>query len=72
MPEECLNIDIAKINHFCKSRNEFILSGDWVRPFERLQFIRGTEQFYIDLITKPKRMFEVIEKLHGPDNSIPP
>jgi len=63
-PEACLRIDVDAINSFCEKTDRFVLAPDWARPFERMQFIRGTEQLYIDLITRPGGMFEVLEKVH--------
>jgi hypothetical protein len=64
IPEECLNIDAGGINEFCHSTDKFVLAGDWARPFERLQFLRGTEQLYMDLILQPDGLYEVMEQIH--------
>lgn len=64
IPEEWLSIDKAKINEYCSKSDKFLMAGCCPRPFERLQFIRGTEMLYIDLMMKPKKMFEFIEKMH--------
>ena len=63
-PEIALKIDKAAVNEFCASTDKFVLSGDLVRPFERLQFLRGTEALYMDLALRPKRMFKNFEKIH--------
>lgn len=64
IPTELLTISKDIINEFCKNEDRFIFSSACPRPFEQLQFIRGTEQLYIDLMLKPKGMFEVINKMH--------
>lgn len=64
IPREYLTINKDKINEFCKNEDRFVFSGACPRPFEQLQFIRGTEQLYIDLMLRPEGMFEVIEKMH--------
>ena len=64
IPEEYLKLDVNAINTFCRNTDRFVLAGDWARPFERLQFLRGTEQLYVDLILKPKGMYEVLEEVH--------
>ena len=64
IPEENLTVDIEKVNEFCRSTEKFVIAGACPRPFERLQFIRGTEQLYIDLMLKPDGLFKVIEKIH--------
>jgi uroporphyrinogen decarboxylase len=64
LPEQVINFNREKVNEFCRSTDKFVLAGDWARPFERLQFIRGTEQLYMDLMLKPNRMYNVFEKIH--------
>lgn len=64
VPEELLSVDMDKINEFCASTDKFVLASDLARPFERLQFIRGTEQLYVDLMLKPDGMMEFFEKMH--------
>jgi uroporphyrinogen decarboxylase len=63
-PEEFLSIDKAQINAFCKSTDLFVTGGCCPRPFERLQFIRGSENLYIDLAEQPAELFQLIERLH--------
>jgi len=63
-PEELIHIDKNRINEFCRNTDKFVLPAEYARPFERLQFLRGTEQLYIDLMYRPPKMFEFIEKLH--------
>lgn len=43
------NQDTAYINRLCETSDRFILSDRSVRPFERLQFLRGTETLYYDI-----------------------
>lgn len=63
-PFEWFDIDVDGVNAYCKEKNLFILSGFCPRPFERLQFIRGTEQVYMDIILRSEGMMEFIKKLH--------
>lgn len=63
-PEELVHIDKGRINEYCRNSDKFVLPAEYARPFERLQFIRGTEQLYVDLMYRPLKMFEFIEKLH--------
>lgn len=65
IPVESLTLDIDQVNAFCAKTDKFVLSGLWPRPFERLQFIRGTEQFYIDLMEQPPRMMDFIARMHA-------
>ena len=64
LPEPCLMFDKQAVNRFCQSTDRFVLAGDWARPFERLQFLRGTEQFYIDLLLKPEKIRKTLERVH--------
>ncbi len=41
--------DINHINKKCDDSEKFMLSEVCARPFERLQFVRGTENLYLDL-----------------------
>jgi len=64
MPVERLSVDPGVINAFCKNTDKFVLSGWCPRPFERLQFIRKTENLYIDLVEQPPELFALIDKIH--------
>ena len=64
IPIEWLTIDKDKINSFCRGTDRFVIAGACPRPFEQLQFIRGTEQLYIDLMLQPARMNVFIRKMH--------
>jgi uroporphyrinogen decarboxylase len=48
-PEELLSIDVEQINDFCRSTDLFVTAGCCPRPFERMQFLRGSENLYFDL-----------------------
>ncbi len=65
IPEEWLTFNVEEVNEGIKSiSDKFVIAGHCPRPFERLQFIRGTENFYIDLMMRPAKMMEFMEKLH--------
>ena len=64
IPEELLTFDIDKVNEFCRSTDKFVIMGGCPRPFEQLQFIRTTQELYMDLMDPPGRMLEFIEKMH--------
>ncbi|MBQ4088914.1 MAG: methyltransferase [Clostridia bacterium] len=63
-PEEWLTFDIEKVNEHCRASDKFVLSACIARPFEQLQFIRGTVNLYMDLMDPPKAMLEFMEKMH--------
>jgi len=64
IPVEWFDIDVDGVNAYCKENDKFTLSGFCARPFERLQFIRGTSQLYMDLVMKPDGMMDFIKVLH--------
>jgi len=63
-PEELLTLDVSKVNEFCAGTDQYVLSSDLVRPFERIQFIRGTEMLYIDLATENPGMLKMLRRIH--------
>ena len=64
IPEELLTIDTARVNEFCAGTDKFVLSSDLVRPFERMQFLRGTEMFYCDLAQENPGMLKMLNRVH--------
>lgn len=64
IPEWWLSFDIDQVNEACRSSDQFMLSDACPRPFEQLQFIRGTENLYIDLMTRPKGLMRFLEQMH--------
>lgn len=63
-PREWLSIDKQKINEFCKNTDKFVMAGACPRPFEQLQFIRGTENLYVDLMLKPEGLIDFMQQMH--------
>ena len=65
IPEEFLSFDIAQVNASCAGkRDKFLMAGCCPRPFEQLQFIRGTANLYMDLLDPPLRMLAFLEEMH--------
>ena len=64
IPVELLTLDTAKVNEFCAGADTFVLSSDLVRPFERMQFLRGTEMFYCDLAQENPGMLKMLGRVH--------
>ncbi|MGN1099868.1 MAG: uroporphyrinogen decarboxylase family protein [Christensenellales bacterium] len=66
IPEELLDFDIEEVNKRIKELypDKFVLSEVLARPFERLQFLRGTENLFVDLMTEPEGMFAFLSKMH--------
>ncbi len=63
-PLECLSVDIEKVNAFCGATDKFVVGGCCPRPFERLQFLRRSDQLYIDLAEKPAELFALLDSVH--------
>lgn len=64
IPEELLSFDVDAVNESCRNSDKFMGCGACPRPFEQLQFIRGTVNLYMDLMDPPRKMMEFIEKMH--------
>lgn len=63
-PQEVLSVDIDSANAFCRQTDKFVLSGCCPRPFERLQFLRGTENVMMDLAMRPAEFWDLLNRLH--------
>jgi hypothetical protein len=56
--------DFSKVNESCAKTDKFILAGTEVRPFERMQFLRGTENLFMDLAYGVKEVYKLRDMLH--------
>jgi hypothetical protein len=63
-PVEALTVDPDQVNAFCRATDRFVLAGACQRPFERLQFIRGTENLYMDLALEEEGLHAFIKQIH--------
>lgn len=63
-PRELMTIASDKVNAWCGDQDQFIMAGCCPRPFERMQFLRGTSDFYMDLMEQPPEMIAFLKKLH--------
>jgi len=63
-PEELLTIDTEKVDAFCGSTEKFVVGNELARPFERMQFLRGSENYYIDLALENEGMLKMLERVH--------
>lgn len=64
IPEHWLSFDIDQVNKECALSDKFMKAACSVRVFERLQFIRGTENLYIDLMLQPNGFIDFLDKMH--------
>ncbi|MBI4882113.1 MAG: methyltransferase [Planctomycetes bacterium] len=65
VPVERLSVDVERVNDFCRATDRFIIAGAFPRPFEQLQFIRGTENLLIDLAEEPPALFDLLRRMHA-------
>ncbi len=65
LPWELLDgADLSQVNKSCAESEKFILAGTETRPFERMQFLRGTENLYMDLAYGEKEVYKLRDMLH--------
>jgi len=64
-PRERLAIDTEQIAAYCRSTDRYVLAGTCPRPFERLQFLRGTENLYLDLARPSAKLRDFLARLHA-------
>jgi uroporphyrinogen decarboxylase len=65
LPHERLSVETGEVDRFCESGDVFVYSWASVNLFERLQFIRGTENLYVDLAERPEGLFRLIDRVHS-------
>lgn len=56
--------DLSEVNRSCRESDKFMLSGICARPFERLQFVRGTENFFMDLAYGSEEIYKLRDMIH--------
>lgn len=62
-PEEALAIDRDAIARFCAQTDRFVLS-DTIRPYERMQFLRGSENLLLDIGEDCTEFHELLRRVH--------
>ena len=63
-PTEMLTFDKEAVNAFCRESDRFVFADCCPRPFERMQFLRGSQNLYIDLADPPGEFFELLDVVH--------
>lgn len=63
-PVEHFTLNVDEINAWCADHDEFVLAGCCPRPFEQMQFLRGTAELYVDFMERPEAMMDFLGKLH--------
>lgn len=63
-PVEALTVDKNKVADFCRGTDKFVMAPCCPRPFERLQFLRGTQNVLVDLAKDKDELFLLLDRIH--------
>lgn len=63
-PTHWLTIQPDLVNRDCAATDRFTIAGCCPRPFEQLQFLRGSENLYVDLADPPAEMLSFLKRMH--------
>jgi hypothetical protein len=64
-PYEILDgADFARVKEMCAETDAFTLAWTTVRPFERMQFLLGTEKLFVELMDAPKQLYLLRHIVH--------
>ncbi len=65
LPWEMLReADFSEVNRSCAETDLFVRGGGECRPFERMQFLRGTENLFLDLAYGVPEVYRLRDRLH--------
>ena len=64
-PREWLTVNADTVNRFCAGTDKFVFAGCLHRPFERMQFLRGTEELMIDIMLGSPEMHAFLGQYHS-------
>jgi len=56
--------DFGEVNRCCEQSERFMLSAMTAQPFERMQFLRGTENLYMDVAYGTAEFRRLLEMVH--------
>lgn len=56
--------DLSYVNQSCEQSDKFMLSDVTARPFERLQFLRGSQNLYLDIGYGTAAFRKLLEMVH--------
>lgn len=63
-PTAHIDAGVEVIDPFCAKTDRFTVGFPGVNPFERLQWIRGTENLFVDLLERPAGYAELCRRVH--------
>lgn len=58
------NPDLSRVETHCRATGRFVLAGTETRPFERMQFLRGSENLLVDLGYGTPQALRLRDMLH--------
>jgi hypothetical protein len=65
LPWEILHeADFSMVNANCAATDRFVRGATHARPFERMQFLRGTEKLFLDMAYGSREFYILRDKLH--------
>ena len=56
--------DFSNVDAGCAATDKYVKAGTTVRPFERMQFLRGSENLYMDLASGHAEVFRLRDLVH--------
>ena len=64
-PDELLELaDFSNVDAGCAATDKYVKAGTTVRPFERMQFLRGSENLYLDLGWGAAEVYRLRDLVH--------
>jgi uroporphyrinogen decarboxylase len=57
--------DLSEIDRSCAASDLFMVSGVCARPFERLQFVRGSENVFMELADGTRKLRTLLDMIHA-------
>ena len=64
-PVEFLEVSTEAVNAFCRQTDAFVFASGWARPYERMQFLRGTENLMMDIAEENDGFKALVALVHG-------
>ncbi|MBP9913322.1 MAG: hypothetical protein KBF26_07925, partial [Opitutaceae bacterium] len=65
LPWQWLTLNQDAVNRDCAATERFCFAMACPRPFEQLQFLRGSEELYLDLADPPDELLAFMRELHA-------
>ena len=64
-PDEILDeADFSRVDAGCAATDKFVKAGTTVRPFERMQFLRGSENLFMDFAWGAPQVLRLRDRVH--------